>query len=40
MNETVVKKIKEQLSEKQFYDVLSNTNKMPVWMASAFKKYQ
>lgn len=40
MNETVVKKIKEQLSERQFSDVLNNTNKMPVWMADAFKQYQ
>ena len=39
LNETVIKKIKEQLSEKQFSDVLRHTNKMPVWMASAFKQY-
>ncbi len=40
MNEAVVKKIKEKLSEKQFSDVLKHTNQMPVWMASAFKQYQ
>lgn len=40
MTEIVVKKIKEKLSEKQFSDVLKHTNKMPVWMANAFKQYQ
>lgn len=40
MNEIVVKKIKEQLSEKQFSDLLKHTNKMPVWMINAFKQYQ
>lgn len=40
MNELVVKKIKERLSEKQFSDVLKHTNQMPVWMAETIKQYQ
>lgn len=40
MNEAVLKKIKEKLSEKQFSDVLKHTNQMPAWMAGAFKQYQ
>jgi predicted transcriptional regulator of viral defense system len=40
MNELVVKKIKEQLSEKQFSDVLKHVNNMPVWMSDVFKQYQ
>lgn len=40
LNESVINKIKEQLSEKQFLEVLKCTNQMPMWMVNAFRQYQ
>lgn len=40
MNQGVITKIKEQLSEKQFSEVLKYTHQMPMWMVIAFKQYK
>lgn len=37
INENVINTIKQRLSEKQFTEVLKHLNKMPLWMAAAFK---
>lgn len=38
INESVINKIKEQLTEKQFSGVLKHIHQMPVWMANTFKQ--
>jgi hypothetical protein len=40
INENVINILRERLSEKQFSEVIKQTNQMPIWMATAFKQYQ
>ena len=37
VNESIVNKIKEKLTNQQFTELLKHTNKMPHWMANSFK---
>lgn len=40
VNEEIIEKIKEKISNKQFSELLEYINKMPRWMASLFNKYK
>jgi len=40
VNESVINKIRKQLTEQQFAELIKHTNKMPYWMSSAFENYK
>lgn len=40
VNEAVIQKIKEKISENQFHDLLKHTHRMPHWMVGFFEQYK
>lgn len=40
VNKNVVNAIREQLSEKQFSEIIKHTKKMPAWMAAQFNQFK
>ncbi len=40
VNEEIINKVRKQVTEEQFIELLQYTNKMPHWMSAAFQNYK